>query len=502
MKNSILKSALFLILLFSFTKTTQALPIDWHGVFGCETTSIDNYRRLESTTDNSSNNGGSIGSQEIPLAAGNNANANWQNCIFRLEPNIIINDSATLKMELTNGYARSQLIGGGGPNNDGDIVTTQAGNSFGNALYPYAFSDGQDSVVINKLHMELYADTATYLIGRHTNHYGLGAVVNSGEDTWDRYTFIRDGITIKIKIGNFSIEPFWARLGTSNSLTKSTRVKEIGASLVYDNPDRDMAFGILYTKKKSAPFSDDYQFDISNTSTPSALGRTNVKLTDLYFSKTYGIFDFGIEVPILSGEIGNIYGNTTQNDTKYKARAIIFEADLNASDSLSFGLHGGQVSGHDGSTSSFEAMYLNPNYHVANLLFRYNLNAVSNTQTKNVYDSYLTNARYLKFQTTYTTENWTWEGAIIKAWAEEAARIGESAFNHTTNRIFTAQTNQDDDLGLEVDVNFEYAWNTEISIGGSFGYLFTGDYFSFNDTTTPNSADDSYVLQLKTSISF
>lgn len=144
-----------------------SLPIDWHGAFGVDATLIDNYRRIKSTTDNST-----PGSEEVPLAAGSHANASWQSYVFRLNPVIIVNDSASLKGELSSGYGRGGHFGD-------DATQNQEANTFGNALYTYNQSSGTDSIVLNKFYMELYSDTATYQIGRHSFHWGLGALINS-----------------------------------------------------------------------------------------------------------------------------------------------------------------------------------------------------------------------------------------------------------------------------------------------------------------------------------
>tara|TARA_R110002072_G_scaffold288917_1_gene455399 strand:+ start:69090 stop:70553 length:1464 start_codon:yes stop_codon:yes gene_type:complete len=473
--------------------STFALPIDWHGTLGFDTTSINEYRRISQKTDSSSSgNAGGRGTQEVPLGSGGKSTASWQSYVFRLEPNLLVNDSATIKAELTSGYGRGGRLGD-------DSRQNQEGG-FGNALYGQNTTSGDD-LVINKLYMELYSDTATYQIGRHSYHYGLGAFYNAGDDTWDRIPYIRDGVTLKVKLGNFNITPYWARIGSGNSLTKSTRVKETGVSLVYDNVEKDMAFGIHYAKKSNAPFNTDYKADVDlnlpNSAVTTSLGKTDVKITDLYFKKKFGDFKFGVEVPILSGDIGNL----TQAETKYNAKAILFESGYKVSDNWSLGFNAGKVSGEDGTSNSFKAMYLNPNYQVANLLFRYNLRAVGDN-TLNVYDSYITNAVYLKAIIGYQTEKWNWTGSAIFATAEEAAKTGMTAFNHTTNKTFTANYDQADDLGLEFDLDFNYQWNKEIKIGGSFGYLLTGDYFAYTNTATKNTAQNSYLIQLRTSIDF
>jgi len=480
----VLRSQVAIIFLV-FCQNISALPIDWHGVLGFDTNIIDNYRRLEGNTFA----GNSDGTQEIPLPAGNEESANWQSYIFRLQPNIVINDSATIKAELSSGYARGGFAG------SNSTQSQQSG--LGNQLYPLNFSDGGDSLIVNQLYTELYSDTATYVIGRQSQHFGLGAVIDSGEDTWDRFFYLRDGLTIKVKLGNFKIEPYWTRVGAGSSLTKGTRIKDYGISLVYDSIERDMAFGILYNKKQTTQ-DNSFQTNVGSASTQS-LGATDVKMTDLYFKKAFGDFDFAVEVPILSGEIGNVY---TAN-TKYKAQAIVLEANLKASNSWSFGLRAGKVNGDDGNSSSFEAMYLNPNYQIANLLFRYNLGAISNSANGNVYDSYINNATYAKVSAHYQTEKWKWDMAAIWAKADQVAKAGgQPAYNHLRNETYNSNFAQEDDLGLEIDSGFEYRWNSEITIGGSAGYLLTGDYFGYNNTATPNEIGNTYILQLRTAITF
>lgn len=479
----------FILLLCLITPSVFALPIDWHGVLGFDTTSLSSYRRI----DTSSFAGNTAGTQEIELPNGNAVSGSWQSYIFRLQPNIVVNDSASVKAELSSGYARGGFAG------DNSQLSQQSG--LANQLYPLNFSAGNDSLVVNQLYAELYSDTATYVLGRHTQHFGLGAVVNSGEGTWDRFSYLRDGVTIKIKLGNFNVEPYWTRVSQGNTLTKGTRVKDYGVSLIYDSVERDMAFGILYNKKQTTSASTAYQTTVDSagsTTGTTPLGATDVKMTDLYFRKAFGKFNVGIEVPILSGEVGSVFSSATP----YKAKAIILETNFNLSDSWNFGFDGGQVNGDDGSQSSFDAMYLNPNYQVANLLFRYNLRGIADSSNYNVYDSYINNATYYRLRAQYKTEKWKWDMAVIYATADQVAKAGKSSYNHLRNETFTANFDQADDLGMEFDTGFEYKWNSEVTINGNFGYLLTGDYFGYTNTATKNPVQDSYILQLQTAISF
>ena len=84
----------------------------------------------------------------------------------------------------------------------------------------------------------------------------------------------------------------------------------------------------------------------------------------------------------------------------------------------------------------------------------------------------------------------------------EVAKAGATAYNHTKNKLFTAATTQSSSLGTEFDFNAKYHWNKEITIGTGLGYLFTGDYFGYTNSTTLNSPKNSMLLQINTSVTF
>lgn len=452
---------------------SQALPIDWHGSFGVDSTLVSDYRRIKNKTDLTS---GTAGSQEVALHTGNKASLSWQSYVFRLSPTMVINDAATFFGELTTGYANGGFLG--------DSPQVNASGTNGGAIYYHNQAAGSN-VNIRRAYLELYSDTATYQVGRHTTEWALGAIYNDGNDTWDRHASSRDGITMKLKIGNFHIAPFWSK-DANPGYTDATSAKQYGASLLYDNQERDIAFGILYAKKSS---------NANNTSF-NTTGDTDISITDLFLKKVWGKFDFGVELPLLSGDL-----KTTVSDT-YSAKALLFQSNYRWSDTWTIGFDFGQVAGHDGAGRKFGALYLNPNYQIANLLFRYNMNAVSTPGTSSIYDSYITNARYFKLRSAFNSEKWTFEQAIIFAQAMETAKAGAQAYNHTKNTVFNASYNQDKNLGTEIDLNAKYHWNKEISIGTGLGYLITGDYFGYTNTATPNDTKSSLLLQINTAVTF
>ncbi len=464
----------------------QALPIDWHGTFGVDSTLLGDFRRVKAQTAITATN---PGSQEVGLDTGNHSTASWESYIFRLSPVMIINDAATFKAELTTGYANGGFLGDSAQVNKNEANTA--------TLFHQNQAAGT-GVNIKKAYIELYSDTATYLIGRHTYHWGLGAIYNEGANLWDRHAYSRDGITMKLKIGNFHLNPFWSKV-SDGGYTRAKNAKEYGVGLLYDNDERDIAFGIHYAVKSANSQNAFYSTTIE-TPTTQTIGQAEVKVTDIYLKKTWGNIDVGLEVPLVDGDLGRT--NTSGTITSFSAKAFLLQSNYKMSDTWNFGFDGGLVSGHDGSSRKFGALYLNPNYQVANLLFRYNLNAIGNS-TESIYDSYITNAMYLKIRSSYSTEKWIFDSAIIYAKAQETATAGQAAFNHTKNKIFTATTTQSDDLGTEIDLNATYKWNSEVSVSGGLGYLLTGDYFGY--TNTPGAANEtknSLLLQINTAVTF
>ncbi len=463
------------------------MPIDWTGSFGVDMQKIDTYakKNVDSGVIND-------GSYEVPIQSGSKGNATFESYVFRLGPTIIVNDSASLIGELTNGYSRGGVVGSN--------TTRKLEGGFGNALYNHNFSDSGNNIFFSKLYMELYSDTAIYQIGRHSYHWGLGVLFDDGNDLWDRYLSLRDGVTMKIKLGNFDIAPYWGKIGSNNSYSEASRMKEYGVAVSYDNAERDIGFGVLYGKKKNNPNNKLVTTDIEIDGTD--LGNVDIDIIDIYFKKVFGKFEFGLEAPIvISGEMSSLAADVS--NTSYKARAVIFESHYNFTDIWRFSFFAGSVSGDDGSKSSYDAMYLHPNYQIANLMFRYNMLAVGDAgAAQSIYDAYISNTQYLKLAADYTSGKWNWKAAFIYAMAAESAVSGQSAYNHQTNRWFTATADQSDDLGFEVDIDFDYKWNNKVQFGGSFGYHFVGDYYGFTNSETTFSVENTYIAQIRVGLSF
>jgi len=190
--------------------TSFALPIDWHGAFGVDTTILNDYRRVSTTGAVAPSND----SQEV--ASSGKSALSWQSYVFKLAPSIIINDAATFYGEMTTGYAYGGFLG-----DSPQTSATDTKNS--GQLYIHNEAAGQ-TFNLKKAYLELNSDTATYVIGRHAYSWGLGAIYHGGTDhlkkessPWDRHSYTRDGITMKLKINNFHVSPYWSKTSNGNS---------------------------------------------------------------------------------------------------------------------------------------------------------------------------------------------------------------------------------------------------------------------------------------------
>jgi hypothetical protein len=154
-------------------------------------------------------------------------------------------------------------------------------------------------------------------------------------------------------------------------------------------------------------------------------------------------------------------------------------------------------------------MYLNPNFKIAELMYRYNMDAVSgkinsNNQAESMFDSSVTNTTFIRVYSQYKNENVGWNFAFITATADQVAQAGKKFYNHERgHRVSAAQEAQADDLGYEFDVSFDYLWNPNVTISGFLGYHFVGDYYNFNNnSTTELAVKDTYTTGFRMAVHF
>ncbi len=473
----------------------MALPIDWTGVFGADTHMISNTCRTNDTVTKVAT--ARNGTEGITGDCG----ANFQTYVFKLNPQIIVNDGVTLKGELSSGYIRGGFAGDNSANNrDGS----------GNNAYFFTTPAQRSGLNVNQMYMELYADTALVKIGRMSKHYGLGIVYDAGNDPWDRFFSMYDGIEAEMKISNFSLIPYYAKISSYNNSTTtgpagsqpsgSFDVREIGMTAKYDNKIRDLVVSVLYAKRTSEPKNTLYNADTQDTSVSAGRGKTEVTVIEPFISKKWNKLKVAFEASIQSGNYGNVYQDGS-GKSKLAASAYILEAKYELNPKWDLGFTGGQISGDKGNTGKFEAAYLHPNYQIADLMFKYNYAAFTEGG-RSVFDSSITNTRFYKINGHYKTDKWLWKGALIMATALETASGNGRAYHHEENYSFTSTNKQNNNLGYELDFGFDYKWNPNVTVSGYYGYWKVGDYYSFTNTSTSLSLANVHGGGMRATLEF
>lgn len=481
-----------------------ALPIDWTGVFGVDTHMLSNTCKTgdkitKPTYDPTANSGAGgwttprTGTQGL---ANGDCDATFQTYTLRLNPNIIVNDGVTLKGELSTGYFRGGFAGS-------DANTMQ--DNTGSNAYFFTTPNQRSALNVNQMYMEMYADTALIKVGRMSRHFGMGMVYDSGSDPWDRFLTMYDGIEAEMKIGNFSVIPHYAKISSlgDNSTNSGNApsgvfdVRELGLVAKYDNKNRDFVASVLYAKRSSEQRNSTLR--VSDDTNLSLRGKTSVTVIEPYVSKKWNKLKLAAEASLQSGDFGNVYGDGTKS--KIAGTAYIADAKYELNPKWDIGFMGGQVSGDKGSSNKFEATYLHPNFQIADLMFRYNYAAI-NEGGRSIFDSSITNTRFFKLYGNYKTDKWTWKSALIMAKALETAKNGKDSYHHEEQYRFTGAADQDDDLGFELDLGFDYRWNPNVTISGYYGYWKVGDYYAFTNTAEELSLSNVHGGGMRATLEF
>lgn len=482
-----MKLKLAVINLFILSSSAAlALPMDWSGSIGFDTNSIQNFRK---TTGDCVSYTTVAGQTIDPNSCEDTTR--FQTYVVKLQPSLIINDSATVKGEVSIGSFRGGQFGDGSETYNGQDPQLN---------YFYNRSNGESSLNVNQLYAELYADVGLIRVGRFAKNFGLGAVLNKGEGVFDRSFSQYDGFEAEFKLGSFTATPYWGKMGVSAATPNGAHeVTEKGISAVYNNINTNLQIGVLYAMRSAETKSDLYARP--NTPPTPLEGSSNANLIDIYVHKGWEKFNVALEVPMIKGEIKNMYDQTGELD--YDASAYVFEANWLASKKWTIGINAGMVSGHDGDSGTFGAMALHPNYQVAEILYHYNYQGFVSNQY-DIFQASIANSQYAKIYARWESDTWAWNLAFIMATAQETAEADKDYYDHELGKMVknTATDDQADDLGTEFDISFDYRWNPNVTVTGYAAYLSTGDYFKYNGTPDEFAVENVTAMGLRLGVTF
>lgn len=468
--------SLMTVSLLTGSFSAMALPIDWNGTLGFDQHIIKNAR---GTTDTCT---AAVGSTCVTDDANN---VRFQSMLLKLKPTIIVNDSTSIKGEISTGSARGGYLG--------DNIQGESSSYF-------AQSSKGSSLNINQFYAELYADTALFRVGKFSKHYGLGAMISSGNGAWDRYFSAYDGIEAEFKLGNFKLIPVMAKLDNNTAATHGIKngkydTNETSVVAMYDNSNKNLKAGVFYGQREVETNSDLYS-STEGTST----GSHKVTIIDIFFEKSWGDFNLAMEIPMLSGDVGTAYTNGTEQQD-FDAKAYIVEASYQVNPRWKLGLNAGFVGGSDDEESSQEALYLHPNYKIAEIMFNYNLSGFQD-DSENIYNSSVVNTNYTRLFAHYSNDAWSWRFDFVMATANETASNGSKFYDHKSKSYVTAGADQDNSLGMEFDVAFDYEWSPSIVVTGYAAHYQVGDFYAFTNTATELATSNITASGFKLNIGF
>ncbi|MAZ49283.1 MAG: hypothetical protein CME65_12040 [Halobacteriovoraceae bacterium] len=466
-----------IFLLVSLSINSFAVPIDWKGTLAFDSNILNDVRR---TSDNCT---AAAGSQCInPLED----NARFQSMILKLNPNIIVNDGVTIRGELTTGGVRGVNLG--------DSTSVDSNGD----IYSYYAQTTSSTLNVNQLYAEVFADTAQFRIGRFARHFGLGALVNGGNQTWDRFFSGYEGVETNLKLGNFKLSPMWAKLHTGDANRTPAEADpngsydsyEVSVEALYDDPNRNLKVGVYYAVR-----------EIERRDRLYNAGSQNTTLIDVFFKKEWEKVSLGLEVPMLSGEVGDLY-NTGDTNADFDTNGYVFEGAYRLSDNWVFNLHAGLIKGDDGSSANtFEGMYLHPNYKFSEVIYKYNYAAFMDGD-RDIFNASVTNSTYAALTAVYKGVEWSWKMGLVWAKANQVAKSGDDFYDHDARQVVTAAADQSDDMGYEANVSFDYQWNPSVVFTGYVGYHFVGDFYSFTNTSEELETSDVMNTGMRFSVNF
>ena len=471
------------ILLFVFSMPAFAGDLEWSGLYRIEGQSIQNPDFSSET----------------------NKDYGVHHLIMR--PKIVAADGLYIQgqFHILNGS------GSGGPQlgsvwgNGAVAGTNAAGTSDSSDSSTLQESQAEEMFAVSEFYISLTQEFGSLIAGRAPLHFGLGMTYDAGKDLFDHYYNNRDLVGYKVVMGNFFFMPMFAKIDEAG-ISGSTDINEVILHFQYENPEENVAMGVMYNNRTAGVSSNNVPVDTGSAFDGGTIsGGYNIKNLNIYYEKSWDESRVGFEVLNQSGDYGVDVGSGT---VEASAFAFAFEYDSTPREKrLHWGIRAGIASGDDPSTADeYEGFMFNRNYDVAVLLFNHALGQANLMRTELAGTRYGTqrdgtavtssssdpdiegigNAYYFAPQFTYKwRDRWDIKANFTAAWLDQAD------FGSTT---------ADKALGYELDLSLVFRPNERLVWENTFATFLPGSAWEVGSNNF--STDSAMGFVSRAAISF
>jgi hypothetical protein len=296
-------------------------------------------------------------------------------------------------------------------------------------------------------------------------------------------------------------------------------VTDYSLILKYENPDEDFEGGINFIKRIAGAAQDPNAGYLGPQGIPEG---SNYNTFDIYLHKKFGKLTLGAEVPITSGYIGSTPDPSQFLD--YSTYAVALEANWHSSDTFETNIKAGHAPGEPPLTNPYldryRSFFFNPNYHVAMIMFNYQLRNFSGPNTLNnpalgqqalvsPYDNPIVNANYINIGEAIHTDKWTFDGSFTYANAPNPAVGGQYFENYWDKRLagpvgspVQANQNQSSNLGVEFDLGATFQYDDNFQFGLEAGLYAPGAFYAFSNTSVTNATSLVFATTARVGVTF
>lgn len=456
-----MKKSFLIAFIIAFTNLSQAMVLDWQGMYRLEGVQLEN--------------------------ADLNSNRRDTSYILHhlyLKPKIEASDGLKIysRLDLFNSsfYPNSQMgqffgngPGGATPKNERDS----------NAL---SQAQASETVSVTELYLTLKSESGYGMLiaGRKMFHFGLGISHNDGSGMFDHYFDSKDLLAYKMAVGNFTFTPIFAKIN-EKALNVGDDVNDYMVDISYYNKDTDIRFGLIYESRVTGGWGNDAPTTGWGTATNTKIDHWNGQRMNLFYERKFSEARIGFEAATNSGDTG--IQTTGGEMITLSGFGIALEADYKPSNSRwAYSLKTGFASGDDPKTpSKYEGFIFDRNYNVGFLLMNHVMGSYDLFRTSLGRPStspVSTDTQASSFADEESISNVMYFAPEFKYHWKPNLDLNLTFVTGALNVQPDALKNVDTAIGYEVDFSLMYKPSDKMVWTNTLGAMFPGGAFSDGGT--------------------